>query len=98
MNKHATTGAAMLATIMLSALTATATVAAPMTGAPAGVEEGIVEFAQANCNAAAQQVVAQTGGQLLSVSPGPNGTCSVTVLVPGQGNERPRKVTVNVQG
>lgn len=51
---------------------------------------------QANCNAAAQRVVEQTGGQLLSVSPGPNGSCSVTVLVPGQGDERPRKRTVTV--
>ncbi|WP_280951167.1 hypothetical protein [Pararhizobium haloflavum] len=58
--------------------------------------EPIIELAQANCSAAAQQVVAQTGGQLLSVSPSGDGNCNVTVLVPGQGNERPRKVTVTV--
>lgn len=81
----------MLATLLASALSAATAIAAPY-------DTGAIEFAQANCNAAAQQVVSQTGGQLLSVSPGPNGSCSVTVLVPGQGNERPRKVTVSVSG
>jgi len=52
-----------------------------------------------DCSGAAEQVVAQTGGQLLSASAenqGGQNVCSITVLVPGQGNERPKKVTVNV--
>ena len=39
--------------------------------------------------------VAQTGGELLSAQP-KGDTCVVTVLVPGKGNARPRKVTVRV--
>lgn len=53
----------------------------------------------ADCSAAAARVVAQTGGQLLSATPSTQGgrsVCNVTVLVPGHGNERPRKVTVSV--
>ena len=48
-----------------------------------------------DCSAAAAQVVAQTGGELLSAQPRGD-TCVVTVLVPGKGNGRPRKVTVRV--
>ncbi|MCP8897018.1 hypothetical protein KYK29_18990 [Shinella daejeonensis] len=48
-----------------------------------------------DCSAAAAQVVAQTGGELLSAQPRGD-TCVVTVLVPGKGNARPRKVTVRV--
>ena len=47
-----------------------------------------------DCSAAAQKVVAQTGGQLLSAQPN-GGTCVITVLVPSN-NGRPRKVTVQV--
>ena len=47
-----------------------------------------------DCSAAAQQVVEQTGGQLLSVQPSGD-TCIITVLVQGNG-QRPRKVTVKV--
>lgn len=48
-----------------------------------------------DCSSAAAQVVAQTGGELLSAKPDGN-SCVVTVLVPGNGNARPRKVTVRV--
>ncbi|QRM54764.1 hypothetical protein [Sinorhizobium sp. BG8] len=48
-----------------------------------------------DCSAAARQVLAETGGELLSAQP-KNGVCVVTVLVPGKGNARPRKVTVRV--
>lgn len=89
------TGFAMLATLFTTALPA---VAGPSAAAPAEPPAPVIEMAQTDCNAAAQQVVAQTGGQLLSVSPGPNGSCNVTVLIPGNGNERPRKVTVTVPG
>ncbi|WP_408015680.1 hypothetical protein [Rhizobium alarense] len=60
----------------------------------AGGAFDVVQVAN-DCAAAARQVVAQTGGQLLSAQPR-NGTCVVTVLVPGKGSERPRKVTVRV--
>lgn len=82
-------GFAMLASILLSATVATAQPAFP-TAQPA------YEMAQVSCDGAARQVVASTGGQLLSVTPSGNGTCQVTVLVPGQGDERPRKKTVTV--
>ena len=48
-----------------------------------------------DCRSAAGRAVGQTGGQLLSVQPSGN-SCVVTVLVPGNGNQRPRKVTVKV--
>lgn len=82
----------MLATILLSAALASA---APVLS-PSHAAGPSYEVAQANCDAAARQVVASTGGQLLSVSPGGNGQCQVTVLVPGNGDERPRKKTVTV--
>lgn len=52
-----------------------------------------------DCSGAASQVVGQTGGQLLSASPqtqGGQAVCVITVLVPGNGNDRPKKVTVTV--
>ena len=48
-----------------------------------------------DCRAAAGRALGQTGGQLLSARPA-GGSCVVTVLVPGKGNERPRKMTVRV--
>ena len=56
---------------------------------------GDVVLAGGDCSAAAAQVVADTGGELLSAQP-KGETCVVTVLVPGKGNARPRKVTVRV--
>jgi hypothetical protein len=50
-----------------------------------------------DCGSAASRVVRETGGQLLSAQPSSDGqTCVVTVLVQGNGNQRPRKVTVRV--
>jgi hypothetical protein len=52
-----------------------------------------------DCSAAASKVVNQTGGQLLSASASSsNGqaVCVITVLVPGNGYDRPKKVTVSV--
>lgn len=52
-----------------------------------------------DCSGAANQVVSQTGGQLLSASAqtqGGQAVCVITVLVPGNGNDRPKKVTVSV--
>ncbi|WP_117195431.1 hypothetical protein [Rhizobium terrae] len=50
-----------------------------------------------DCGSAASRVVRETGGQLLSAQPSSDGqTCVVTVLVQGDGSQRPRKVTVRV--
>lgn len=49
----------------------------------------------ADCYGAAAQAAAEVGGQVLSVRSS-GGACVVTVLVPGRGNERPRKVTMRV--
>ncbi len=54
-----------------------------------------VQPAAADCSDAARRVIAETGGELLSAQPR-NGVCVVTVLVPGKGNARPRKITVRV--
>lgn len=54
-------------------------------------------LAAGDCSAAAARVVAQTGGQLLSARPSGQGVCSVTVLVPGKGDQRPKKVTISVR-
>lgn len=50
-----------------------------------------------DCGSAASRVVRETGGQLLSAQPSSDGqTCIVTVLIQGNGSQRPRKVTVRV--
>ena len=49
----------------------------------------------ADCREAAARVVAEVGGQLLSVRES-GGECVIVVLVPGSGSERPRKVTMRV--
>jgi hypothetical protein len=51
----------------------------------------------ADCRQAAERVVAEVGGQLLSVHES-GGECVIVVLVPGNGSERPRKVTMRVAG
>lgn len=61
-----------------------------------GPGDASVVLAAGDCGAAAARVVAQTGGQLLSAQPSGDGSCTVTVLVPGQGNERPKKITMRV--
>lgn len=64
---------------------------------PAAAQDYLI-LAAADCGSAASRVVSDTGGQLLSAQPSSDGqTCVVTVLVQGNGNERPRKVTVRVQ-
>jgi len=63
---------------------------------PSGPVGGAIVPVAGNCSAAARQVVAETGGQLLSATPQGN-ECVITVLIPGSGDARPRKVTVRVQ-
>ena len=81
---------------MASPLLITALAASLMLPAPVDTDtaRGLVEVA-GDCSNAASQVVSQTGGELLSAEPDGD-SCVVTVLVPGKGNARPRKVTVRV--
>ncbi|WP_404862399.1 hypothetical protein [Georhizobium sp. MAB10] len=82
----------MLASLLFSAVAATA-----MPTVQVDHERPLTRMVQLDCGGAAQRVVAETGGTLLSVSPGPNGTCSVTVLIPGNGSDdRPRRETRTV--
>lgn len=56
--------------------------------------------AAADCSGAARRAASQTGGQVLSVSTRNQGgqtVCVVTVLVPGKGDERPRKRTITIK-
>ncbi|MCQ0989597.1 hypothetical protein [Jiella marina] len=56
--------------------------------------------AASDCSGAASRAARQTGGQVLSVSTRNQGgqmVCVVTVLVPGKGNERPRKRTITIR-
>ncbi|MDI7861253.1 hypothetical protein MRS76_04735 [Rhizobiaceae bacterium n13] len=56
-----------------------------------------VQLVADDCGEAAARVVAETGGQLLSAKPAPDGNgCVIIVLVQGQGSERPRRVRVKV--
>ena len=63
----------------------------PLAALPVGGSDALA----ADCRAAAARVVAEVGGQLLSVHES-GGECVIVVLVPGNGSERPRKVTMRV--
>jgi len=79
-----------------TALTPSFAASAPGLNAPDGTA---IVRAAADCLRAADQVVGQSGGQLLSASAqtqGGQAVCVITVLVPGNGNDRPKKVTVSV--
>jgi hypothetical protein len=81
---------------MASPILITALAASLMHPVPfdAGIQRDVVSVS-GDCSNAAAQVVAQTGGELLSAEPSGD-SCVVTVLVPGKDNARPRKVTVRV--
>lgn len=74
-----------------------ATLAAGLSGfaPPAIVVPSAVVEVDGDCGAAAAEVVAKTGGELLSAQPTGDGQCVVTVLIPGNGG-RPKKVTMRV--
>jgi len=62
-----------------------------------GAPQAEVWLVAGDCRAAAAKAVSQTGGELLSAQPSSDGeSCVITVLVQGNGNERPRKVTVRL--
>jgi hypothetical protein len=95
----------MIANILsVGLIVAQAAMATPLAadmGAPVGTAPDGTAIARvaADCSGAAAQVVGQTGGQLLSASAETQGgkvVCVITVLVPGNGSERPKKVTVSV--
>ena len=81
----------MASPLLITALAASMILPGPV---ETGALRDVVEVA-GDCSDAAAQVVAQTGGELLSAQP-KGDTCVVTVIVPGKGNARPRKVTVRV--
>lgn len=59
----------------------------------------LIVLAATDCSASASQVVAQTGGELLSASPTTqNGqaVCKITVLVKSSSGQRPKKMSVTV--
>lgn len=85
----------MFMTAPLTIIALAASLAGFSLPAPSPGETAVV-LAAGDCGAAAARVVAQTGGQLLSAQPSGDGSCTVTVLIPGQGNERPKKVTKRV--
>lgn len=75
----------------------------PLTGstwfAEDATDDGMLEFAQGGCSAAAAQAAAESGGQVLSVQVVDRGgqtVCVVTVLVPGRDGSRPRRQTITV--
>ncbi|PST26465.1 hypothetical protein C7U60_05475 [Mesorhizobium plurifarium] len=81
---------------MSSAMTIAALAAGLAGFSPPAVNmPAVVVRVAGDCSAAAAQVVAETGGELLSAQPTGDGQCVVTVLIPGNGG-RPKKVTVKV--
>ncbi|GGG00198.1 MULTISPECIES: hypothetical protein [Rhizobium] len=85
-----------MARLPIIAILAAGTALAALPGKPATARDYLVLVA-GDCGTAASRVVRDTGGQLLSAQPSSDGqTCIVTVLVQGNGSERPRKVTVRV--
>jgi hypothetical protein len=90
----------MTANLLSVALIAVQTAMAPAPAAEMRTPDGTaIVAAAADCSGAAARVVSQTGGQLLSAASQNQGgqtVCVVTVLVPGNGSERPKKVTVSV--
>lgn len=90
----------MTATILTAGLIAVHTATAPVQ-APVVPISGDAEILRVavDCSGAAAQVVSQTGGQLLSASAQNQGgqpVCVITVLVPSNGSDRPKKVTISV--
>ncbi len=89
-----------MARLPIIAILAAGTAFAALPGEPATAQntaQNYVVLVAGDCGTAASRVVRDTGGQLLSAQPSSDGqTCIVTVLVQGNGSERPRKVTVRV--
>jgi len=72
--------------------------------APRGHAQGVggtgLRLAQGGCSAAAREAAQQSGGQVLSVQSATDGgrtVCIVTVLIPAQDGERPRRRTITIE-
>jgi hypothetical protein len=79
---------------VLACLFALPSAAMPPVSAGPGATDGRVVKAASDCYAVAQQMAAQEGGQVVSVSTENRGgqmVCVIVVLVPGQAGERPRR-------
>jgi hypothetical protein len=85
----------MASPLLITALAASLILPGPVETVAGGPGTPTVVLVAGDCSDAAAQVVAETGGELLSAQP-KGDTCVVTVLVPGKGNARPRKMTVRV--
>ncbi|WP_062208220.1 hypothetical protein [Aureimonas sp. AU12] len=71
----------------------------PFETAPRLESAETVRMAQSGCSAAAAQAAAQSGGQVLSVQTAQRGgqtVCIVTVLIPAQDGNRPRRQTITI--
>jgi chemotaxis protein CheY-P-specific phosphatase CheC len=80
-------------------IVAQAALASPLAADMRAPDGSAIERVAVDCSAAAAQVVSETGGQLLSASAQTQSgqtVCVITVLVPGSGDERPRKITISV--
>ncbi len=73
----------------IGAMTGPVVLAQAQSGDNGGSDGGV------DCRSAAYRAIEEVGGQLLSVRQSGN-ECVITVLIPGSGNERPRKVTMRV--
>ena len=88
--------------LSIGLIAAQAATMSPVATAPAGLhtpDGTAIERVAVDCSDAAAQVVGQTGGQLLSASAKTSGgkvVCQITVLIPGNGYDRTKKVTVKV--
>lgn len=88
--------------LSIGLIVAQAAIASPVATVSTGLyapDGTMIGRAAVDCSGAATQVVRQIGGQLLSASAKSSGgqvVCEITVLVPGNGYDRPKKITEKV--
>ncbi|MBB3949341.1 hypothetical protein [Aureimonas jatrophae] len=92
---------ALAALVLLPATAAEALHVAPRgTRTGDSVAETGLRVAQGGCSAAAREAAQQSGGQVLSVQTANRGgrtVCVVTVLIPAQDGNRPRRQTITIE-
>ncbi|WP_062016474.1 hypothetical protein [Aureimonas sp. AU4] len=83
-----------------------ATAAEALHVGPRGMDEAVpgreigIQVAQGGCSGAAREAAQQSGGQVLSVQTANRGgrtVCVVTVLIPAQDGNRPRRQTITIE-
>lgn len=92
--------ALLLVLLLAGSLEAAALPMAPRGFQATAAAEGEVRVAQGGCSAAAREAAQQSGGQVLSVQTSNQGgrtVCIVTVLIPAQDGERPRRQTITIE-